>query len=117
MIEYQILLECLPHGANADDAWEALMYIPYKKEDGQIHEADVIKLKEQVATHVVFAKTPARVRVAWVELSRGKIGGKHIENPREVYFFDDFTFDTAREFLIVQLEAALKRVWEETPGP
>ncbi len=108
MIDYSILIESL-----VDGEWQAAVYMPFKKET-RVEESDVAKLKEQVAMQVVFGKTPARVRVAWEELSRGKIGGKHIPNPREIYFFDNFTFDSAKEFLIAQLETALARVRAET---
>lgn len=109
MIDYTILIESLINGE-----WQTAVVLPFQKET-RVDEADVIKLKEQVATLIVFGKTPARLRVAWEELSRGKIGGKHISNPREVFFFDDFTFDSARRFLITQLETALARVKAETP--
>lgn len=117
MIDYQILLERLPQNplpglTPPADAWETIVLVPLQK-DARVDESDVIKFKEQVAMQVVFGKTPARVRVAWQEKSRGKIGGKQIDVPREVYFFDNFTFFDAQQFLITQLEAALQRVKDE----
>ena len=119
MIDYEIRLErlistSLPGAVPPADVWETVMLVPYKKES-YLDEHDVIKLKEQVAMQVVFGKTPARVRVVWQELSRGKIGNKHIRNAGEEYFLDTFTFTSAQSFLITQLEAALERVRLETP--
>lgn len=114
MIEYLLLIETQPQELEPDK-WVTAIGGAVQL-DRPIQESDVIQLKEQVASQVVFQKLPARLRIVWNDpQATGKIAGKQQNPERSLIMYDDFTFDSAQELLIASLEKAIATVRAEKP--